>query len=107
MKIIIRTDINPEAWGDECDERTAQVAAEKLAEALAEYAVEAWPGAEIDSNIPAYVDTRRGPLVELREVADPGGKLWEEVNAALEQVAEDLWTGCLQQAIDEIDGVPA
>ncbi len=102
MQIIIRTSIEPEAWGNECDARTAQAAAEKLAEALAAYAVEMWPEAEIDAGIPAYI-CQSEPFCELRGVDDADGSLWQEVNGALEQVREFLWVGCLQSAIEEID----
>ncbi len=99
MKIIVRTSIDPETWGNECDARTAHTAAEKLADALAAYAVEAWPEDEVDANVQTYVGSPE-PLVTLEGVEDPDGKLWEEVNAAVEFVMEDIWVGCLQAAID-------
>ena len=99
MKITIRTSTDPETWGNECDARTAHTAAEKLADALAAYAVEAWPEAEVDANVELYTDSPE-PLVALEGVTDTDGKLWEEVNAALEFVRDEVWVGCLQAAID-------
>jgi hypothetical protein len=102
MQIIIRTSIEPDAWDNECDARTAQAAAEKLAKALEAYAVEMWHQAEIDARIQTYCGQSE-PFLELRGVDDADGRLWQEINAALEQLGDHLWVGCLQSAIDEIN----
>jgi len=91
MQITITTDLNPEAWGSECDEATAQKAAEIHAAMLGEYAKELWPDAEIEEC------AQRNHVV--MEVTGVGDEIARSVARRLHHEAEATWDAALEGAL--------
>ena len=99
MQITITTDSNPEGWGDDCNEQTAELAAERLAQALADYAAEQWPEAEITTATEHVVSGGSSQLVRMPGETD--GDRYNEVCSGVAQVAEDLAERVLGEVLDD------
>jgi hypothetical protein len=101
MQITITIDRNPEGWGGECDEITAQKAAELMAQTLAEVAEQRWPEADVKfgtAHIPsgAYHST-----ATVRGSEDDDER--EDVIFTIEEEAGRIWSMCLAEAIGETE----
>ena len=98
MTITITTDRNPEAWGAECDEITAQKAAEILAEMLADEALAQWPEAEVLFGTEHVVSGGSTRLV-IVEGVDDDGEAQEEIGSWLGYQSEQMWESALGKAL--------
>lgn len=104
MQITITTDRNPEGWGSECDEITAQKAAEILAEMLADYAVEQWPEAEVEFGTTYVTSGASHRIVDVSADDNQPGTFEEqearfEIAAHIAARSEEWWVTALEKAI--------
>ena len=94
LQITIITDASPDAWGEDCSDELAAVAAERLADRLAAFARDEWPEADVRTATRSYHDGESHRLVEL-----VGASYEREMEIArrIGDEAEAIW----QDAIDE------
>ena len=99
LQITIITAANPDAWGEDCSDELAAVAAERLADRLAAFARDEWPEADVRTASRCYHDGESHRLVEL-----VGAESYEremEIALCIGDEAEAIWIDALQDAIDE------
>lgn len=99
MTITITTDRNPEAWGAECDEITAQKAAAILAQMLADEALAQWPEAQVEFGTEYVVSGGSTRLVIVEGVDGDDGEAQEEIGGWLGYQSEQMWESALGKAL--------